>query len=48
MDRLLTESPCLQTLMLGLERKIVTEEEHAQLNERIARLPIKKLTVLLN
>lgn len=48
LDRLLTESPNLHTLLLGLERKIVTEEEHIQLNERISRLPLKRLTMLFN
>jgi hypothetical protein len=48
MDKLATEAPFLQTLLLSLERRLVTEEEHNLLLEKVARLPLKKLSLLMN
>jgi hypothetical protein len=31
-----------------MERKLITEEEHIQILEKIARLPLKKLSILMN
>lgn len=48
LDRLAADSPFLQTFFLNMERKLVTEEEHMQILEKVSRLPLKKLSILMN
>lgn len=48
LDRLAADSPFLQTFFLSMERKLVTEEEHMQILEKVSKLPLKKLSILMN
>lgn len=38
----------LNTLLLSFDRKIITEEEHVLIAEKISKLHLKKLSMLMN
>ena len=48
LDRLIAQCPYLQTLLLSFERNLISEEQHVLIAEKISKLHIKKLTLLMN